>query len=173
MKKNLTRNAAISLHGVLGTIALGNLDQNTLDAVMANFNAFRKVVEDFDALKKELSERLYKDVDKDLHKEFFEIVSKYESSKDAEKKAELFKVMQTYTEIYPLYEKHIMALASLLGREIELDLEEVDADDFIKGIIKGKKDAPIHEIRAIFSPLFKEEKKDDTDFSILDEILKD
>lgn len=172
MKKKLTRNAASSLHGVLGTIALGNLDQNTLDAVMANFNAFRKVVEDFDALKKELSERLYKDVDKDLHKEFFEIVAKYEAAREIEKKDELYKVMETYTDIYPLYEKHIKAIVSLLGKEIEIELEEVDADEFIKGIIKGKKDAPIHEIRAIFAPLFKEEKKEATDLSELDEILK-
>ncbi len=131
MKKKLTRNAAISLHSVIGTIALGNLDQNTLDAVMANFNAFRKVVEDFDELKKELSERLYKDVDKDLHKEFFEIVAKYETAREIEKKDELYKVMETYTDIYPLYEKHIKALASLLGREIEIELEdeEMSADE--------------------------------------------
>ena len=171
MKKKLTRNAAISLHGVLGTIALGNLDQNTLDAVMANFNAFRKVVEDFDALKKELNERLYKDVDKKVHDEYFEIVGKYEREENVLKKEELRKVMETYTELYPLYEKHRNAIKSILLREVEINIEEVDADDFIKGIIKGKKDAPIDEIRFIFAPLFKEEKKEATELSELDEIL--
>lgn len=172
MKKKLTRNAAISLHGALGAIAIGNLDQNTLDAVVDNSNVFRKVAEDFEALKKELSERLYKDVDKDLHKNFFEVVKKYETAREIEKRDELYKVMETYTEIYPLYEKHIKALASLLGREIEIEIKEEDADDFIKGVSRGIKDVSMHEIRAIFAPLFKEEKKEATDLSELDEILK-
>lgn len=171
MKKKLTRNAAIHLHRVLGTVTLGNLDQDTLNAVMSNFNALRKVADDFDALKNELSVRLYKDVDKDLHKEFFEVVAKYEAAREIEKKDEFWEIMSGYTDIYPLYEKHIMAIASLLGMEIEIDLEEVETDDFIKGIIKGKKDMSIHEIRRVFAPLFKEEKKATTDFSILDKIL--
>ena len=172
MKKKLTRNAAINLHGALGAIAIGNLDQNTLDAVVDNSNIFRKVAEDFEALKKELSERLYKDVDKDLHKNFFEVVKKYETAREIEKRDELYKVMETFTDICPLYEKHIKALASLLGREIEVEIKEEDADDFIKGISKGIKDVSLHEIRAIFSPLFKEEKKEATDLSELDELLK-
>jgi hypothetical protein len=172
MKKKLTRNAAISLHGALSAIAIGSLDQNTLDVVVDNSNIFRKVAEDFEALKKELSERLYKDVDKDLHKNFSEVAKKYETAREIEKRDELYKVMETYTEIYPLYEKHIKALASLLGREIEIEIKEENADYFIKGVCKGLKDASLHEIRAVFEPLFKEEKKEATDLSELDEILK-
>jgi hypothetical protein len=40
--------------------------------------------------------------------------------------------------------------------------------------VKGKKDAPVHEIEAVFAPLFKkeEEKEEKDDFSELDELLK-
>ena len=172
MKKTITRNMAISLFQTIGSMSLGNLDEATLESVMANFNAFRKVTEDFDNLKKELSERLYKDVDKDAHKAFFEVVSMFEAERNIEKKAELYEVMKTHTDLMPLYEKHISVILSLLNKEVEIEVDEVDADAFIKGVVKGKKDAPIHEIRAVFAPLFKEQKKEATDMSELDELLK-
>lgn len=174
MKKTIKRNAAIRLFQTIGAMALGHLDEKTLEAVMANFNAFRSVTDDFDKLKKELSDRLYKDVDKEVHQKFFEIVAKFEAETDMEKRNELYEVMKTHTDIYPLYEKHIAVIIALLNKDLEIEIEEVDADDFIKGVVLGKKDAPIHEIRGIFAPIFKEEKKEDkTDFSELDELLKD
>lgn len=172
MKKTITRNHAISLFQTIGNMSLGNLDEATLESVMANFNAFRKVTEDFDNLKKELSERLYKDVDKDAHKSFFEVVGKFEMERNLEKKTELLETMKTYTDLMPIYEKHISVIFSLLNKEVEIEVEEVDADAFVMGVVKGKKDAPIHEIRAVFAPLFKEQKKEATDMSELDELLK-
>lgn len=169
MKKTITRNHAISLFQTIGNMPLGNLDEATLESVMANFIAFRKVTENFDNLQKELSERLYKDVDKDA---FFEVAEKYERESNIEKRAELYEVMKTHTDLMPIYEKHISVILSLLNKEVEIEVEEVDADAFIMGVVKGKKDAPIHEIRAVFAPLFKEIKKEATDMSELDELLK-
>ena len=177
MKKTITRNMAISLFQTIDNMSPGSLDEATLESVMANFNAFRKVTEDFDNLKKELSERLYKDVDKDVHKSFFEIVGKFEMERNLEKKAELLETMKTYTDIMPIYEKHISVILSLLNKEIEIEVEEVDADAFIIGMAKCHKDATIRDIRTAFAPLFKAEKvqeqnDDAPDMSELDDLLK-
>ena len=46
---------------------------------------------------------------------------------------------------------------------------------YFGGVVKGKKDIPVHEIVEVFGPLFKEDEKveETQDFSELDELLKD
>ena len=96
----IKRHAAISMFQTLGTMALGHLDEATLEATMDNFNAFRKAAEDFDKLKEELSKRLYADVDEKKKEDFFKIVGKYENEKDADKKMEYKKLMEdSYAEL--------------------------------------------------------------------------
>ena len=114
----ITRNAAIQMFRTLGTMALGHIEVTTLDATMDNYNAFRKVAEDFDKLREELYKRLYQGVDEKRKEDFFAIVEKYERENEAEKKAEYVKVMETYTDIYPIYEKHITVLASLVDKDV-------------------------------------------------------
>ena len=177
MKKKITRNIAISLFHAIDNMSPGSLDEATLESVMVNFNAFHKVKEDFDIIKRELSDRLYKDVDKKASTEFLEVVGKYEHEENASKKAELYEVMKANANIMQIYEKHISILHSLLEKEIEIDIEEVDADAFIIGMAKCHKDATIRDIRTVFAPLFKAEKvqeqnNDALDMSELDELLK-
>lgn len=179
--KKITRRNAVNLFAQLGAMALGHLDDETLTATMDNFNTFRKVQEDFEALKKELFKRIYGDVEKmdeDEKKrlqDFFDILNKMQNNTSVEKLTELDTLAkETYPELYEMRKKEINVILSLLAKEIEVEIVEVDADDFIKGIVKGKKDAPVHKIRAVFAPMFKEEKTDDkkADFSELDELLK-
>ena len=179
--KKITRRNAVNLFAQLGAMALGHLDDETLTTTMLNFNTFRKVYEDFEALKKELFKRIYGDLEKmdeDEKKkiqDFFGILDKIQKNTSAEKIAELDTLAkETYPELYEMRVRELKVIFSLLAKEIEVEIAEVDADDFIKGIVKGKKDAPVHEIRAVFAPMFKEEKKDDkkADFSELDELLE-
>lgn len=174
--KKITRNYAITMFRTLGTMALGHMDEATLTATLDNFNKFRKVQEDFQKLAEELSKRLYEGKDEESRKQFFEVVGHFEAAKTAEEKEQHLAVMKNaYPEFYPLYEKQIKVLTMLLNKEIEVDITEVDKDDFIKGVMLGKKDAMAHEIVAVFHPLFKKEdkKEEKDDFSELDELLKD
>lgn len=171
----ITRHTAIQLFHKLGTMALGHLDDDTLEAVMTDFNAFRKIAEDFEELKKELFKRLYGDLDamdeadKKRILAFFEIIAKIEK---ADNKAELETLAkETYPDIYDLRRKELKCIISMLGKEIDVDVVKVDADAFIKGIVKGKKDAPVHEIRAAFVPIFKELERTENDYSELDSLL--
>lgn len=185
--KKITRNEAVSMFGMLGSMALGYLSEDTLGLVMDNFNECRKVQEEIVKLNEELTKRLYADVDEKRKDEFFKELSRMEdlrnslnASRSKEEAEKILKDMKDITKLlndsYPdekaLNEKHSRVLNQLLAKEIEIELHEVDADEFIKGVVKGKKDAPIHEIRAAFAPMFKAEEKQETDFSELDEFLK-
>lgn len=185
--KKITRNEAVSIFGMLGSMALGHLSEDTLGLVMDNFNECRKVQEEIVKLNEELTKRLYADVDEKRKEGFFKELSRMEdlrnalnASRSKEEAEKILKDMKDITKLlndsYPdekaLNEKHSRVLNQLLAKEIEVELHEVDADEFIKGVVKGKKDAPIHEIRAAFAPMFKAEEKQETDFSELDELLK-
>ena len=167
--KKITRNYAISMFQNLGAMALGHMDETTLSATLDNFDKFRQVQEDFQKLSQELAKRLYEGKDEEQKNAFFALVGKLEQEKDIEKKVEIEKEMKEYPEFFELYIKHLNVLAKLLYKEIDVDITEVDKDAFIAGVVKGKKDAPVHEIVAFFAPMFKEEEKKETDLSELDE----
>jgi flagellar hook-basal body complex protein FliE len=186
--KKITRNEAVSMFGMLGSMALGHLSEDTLGLVMDNFNECRKVQEEIVKLNEELAKRLYADVDEKRKDEFFKELSRMnalrESLKASRSKEEAQKTLKdmesiakmlndSYSDVKALNEKHDRVLNQLLAKEIEIELHEVDVDEFIKGLVKGKKDAPIHEIRAAFAPMFKAEEQQETDFSELDDLLKD
>ena len=168
--KTITRQHAIEMFRNLGAMALGHMDEVTLSATLDNFDKFRKVQEDYQKLSEELAKRLYEGKDEEQKNKFFELVIKFERAETIEQKIEQEKVMkETYPEFYELYAKQLRVLTQLLHKEIELDITEVDKDAFIAGVVKGKKDAPVHEIVGFFAPMFKEEEKKETDLSELDE----
>lgn len=182
--KKITRHTAIVMYESLGAMALGHMNEDTLDVVMDNFNAFRKVDEDMKKLNEELHNRLYADVDREKKEDFFNLISEAEelrrkpitSNEDEQKVIDAFKEKKVkidaeYADLYKIYKKHNAVYAKLRNKEVEVDIIEVDGNDFIKGVIRGNKDAPVHEIRAIFEPMFKTEDIKEDDFSELDELL--
>lgn len=171
--KKITRQHAIEMFRNLGAIALGHMDEVTLLATLDNFDKFRKVQEDYQKLSEELAKRLYEGKDEEQKQNFFELVMKLEREKEIEKRIEIEKVMkETYPDFHALYIKQLRVLTQMLYKEIEVDITEVDKDAFIAAIVKGKKDAPVHEIVGLFAPMFKEEETRETDLSELDELLK-
>ena len=168
--KKITRQHAIEMFRNLGAMALGHMDEVTLSATLDNFDKFRKVQEDYKKLSEELAKRLYEGKDEEQKQKFFELVIKFEKAETLEQKIEQEKTMkETYPEFYELYAKQLRVLTQMLRKEVEIDITEVDKDTFITGVVKGKKDAPVHEIVGFFAPMFKEEEKKETDLSELDE----
>ena len=168
----LTRNYALEAYRRLGAMALGHLDDVTLETTLNNFNALRKIADDFEALKKELFKRIYGDVEKmsedernDLQK-FFDMLGKVQDG-ETEKA-----IKAAYPTYYEMRVKELKVLVSLLNKEIDTDVEPMDADLFCKGIVKGQKDIQMAEIRAFFAPIFKDNEPKDADLSELDELLK-
>lgn len=169
--KKITRQHAIEMFRNLGAMALGHMDETTLSATLDNFDKFRKVQEDFQKLSEELAKRLYEGKDEKQKNEFFELVAKFERETELEKRIEFEQVMKQNAEFYELYVKQLKVLTQLLYKEIEIDITEIDKDDFIAGVVKGKKDARVHDIVAFFAPMFKEDEQKETDLSELDKLL--
>ena len=169
--KKITRQHAIEMFRNLGAMALGHMDEVTLSATLDNFDKFRKVQDDFQKLSEELAKRLYEGKDEEQKQKFFELVMNFERENEIEKRIEIENAMKQNAEFYELYVKQLKVLTQLLYKEIEIDITEIDKDDFIAGVVKGKKDARVHEIVAFFSPMFKEEEQKETDLSELDELL--
>ena len=177
----LTRNTAIALFRNLGQSALGHLDDATLTTVMSNFNALQKVADDFESLKKELFKRIYGDAEKMTDDEkkrlndFFKAIAKMEKA-DRESIKELDATLKaTYPDLYAMRQKEVKVLLTLLDKEVEADIELVDADAFVAGIAKGAKDAKLAEIRLAFASMFRKAKEEESkeDFSELDSLLDD
>ena len=102
----------------------------------------------------------FRKVHEDFQKLSEELAKRLYEGKDDKQKNEFF-------ELVGKFERE-----TELEKRIEIDITEIDKDDFIAGVVKGKKDARVHEIVAFFAPMFKEEEKKETDFSELDEFLK-
>ena len=183
--KTITRNAAINMFDVLGQIALGQLNEETLDAVLSNLTACGKVQGDVSKLKEELHKRMYTSVDEERKNAFFELVEKKERKQasvnglmkiDEVKKVyleveELIKMMkEAYADVFALYEKHLAAINKLLNKEVEVDIVEVEANDFLKAAILGNKKISIAELRIFLDPMLKDDKHE-TDLSELDELV--
>ena len=171
MRKSITRKMAIGLCKTIDSLSLGNLEGNALAAVVANLEELRKVHETFNKMIKSLSDRLYKDVDKDARQLFFEAVAKHDRESNPDKKKELYDVLVSYKDIMPIYEKHVSVALSLLNKEVEIDIEEVEANALLVGISKANKDMTVRDIRELFSimiePIDTEDGEDE-----LNELLK-
>lgn len=169
-----TRHYAINiLFENLGQMALGHLDENTLEVAMTNFEALRKTADDFEALKKELFKRIYGDTEKMTEDEkkrindFFEMLGKVQGDDTEAVKA-------AYPDLYALREKEVKVIVSLLNKEIEVDITPMDEKAFVKGVLLGNKAMRANEVRMRFAPMFKaEEREEKADFSELDEMMKD
>jgi hypothetical protein len=187
MMKSITRKDAMDIYSALGNISLGHFAEETLEAVISNYNACRKVSEEMRRLNDELIKRLYADIDDARKKECFALLGKMDearakvaASKTKEEANRIFaemkettqKIEGEYADVWAIYKKHNKVYASLLAKEIEADITEVDADEMVKGVLKGAKDFPVAEIRMVFAPILKAEEVKDADFSELDELLK-
>lgn len=166
-----TRNRVVMMFDMLSQLALGQMDEITLEKTMTNYEALRKVREDIEAMKKELFKRLYGDVEKMSEDEkknlqdFFDMLAKV---KDEEgEKA----VRAAYPALAEAREKEMKILLSLGNKEVEVEVEKVNDVLFTAGIIKGNKKISVADIALVFHPLFEEKEEKPADFSELDELM--
>ena len=149
----------------LRNLALGHLEDVTLAKTMTNLESLRKVVDDFENLKKELFKRIYGDIEsmgeneKENLKDFFSMLSNNAN------------VANTYPNLYKLRQKEVSVIVSLLNKDVEVDVEPVDKNLFVAGIIKGNKDAKVVDVVNVFAPLFEPQDEKITDVSELDEFI--
>ena len=179
----LTRNTARALFFNLGQVALREMDSEVLEVVMSNFEALRKVNEEWETMTKELAKRLYGDVEKMTEDErkaystFMEGIVAYERAiqgNDQAKANELREAAKAINaDLFKLYEKQIAVLNKLNRAEIDVDIKPVDKAKFSAGIIKSNDKWSAFGVDAIFNAMYAKEDVAENDFSELDELLKD
>ena len=174
----VTRYAASRILRILEATALGSLDDETLEAMILNFNAFRKVVEELESLKIELSKRLYgeqskkSDEEKKRLSDFSELIRRIGKT-DAEERIRLDALAKKeYPELYELHKKERATIVSLLNKAVDVEVKKVDGDELVKCVLKGKKDVSVGEVYSILSPMFEAAERPEAAFSEIDELLK-
>lgn len=174
----VTRYLANRIFHILEAAPLGSLDDTNLEAAIQNFDAFRKVIEEYESLKSELFKRLYGDMSKKSDEEkkalakFFEIVKNMRSASEEEKVRLEALAKSDYPELYELRKKELDIIISLLNKVVEVEVKKVDKDELVKCILKGNKDVSVGEIHALFLPMYETDEKPEATFDEIDELLK-
>lgn len=167
----ILRHKAVAMADALAGLALSEVDVQTLETTMMNYEHLRRAKEDFNALQNELFKRIYGDVEKMQEsekkplQEFFNALGKVRDNEgeDTLKKA--------FPALFEKREKEMQVLQSLLNKELEIALEKVDEKAFVGGIVKGNKRLSMAEVARVFAPMFEEKEKQETDLSELDDLL--
>lgn len=176
MMKKITRFHAKEMFSTLGRLSLTHLSDDTLGKVMDNFLSLKKVADEYELLKQELGKRLYGDpalMDEKERSEldaFFMKVSQMEHAAEGEDAKLEQSIKAEYPRLYDLRCKEVKALLAMLGKEVDVELAEVDDEDFIKGVLLGNKGERAISVRDCFAPMFAE--KETPDLSEIDELLE-
>ena len=172
MKKTITRGQAVSMHAVLGKMAFGHFNDETLEKMMNNFEQLGKVAESYRSLGTELHKRLF-DTESEEYKKFAPKADAAQRLEGMAKVKAFALIKEEFPELFAIFERQAQVDANLRMKEVSVDLEEIDRKDFIKAIVKGRPDVE-QNVFELFEPMYVEEQKEEVkeDFSELDELLK-
>lgn len=144
----------------LSSMNFGHFDERDLERMIANDGAIRHVVEDYRKMITEMQRRLYDGIERQTINAFNKTIRENAAQAEAQ-----------YPEVYALFEKQKAVDKSLRMKVVEIELEPINRESFIKAAILGKADIP-QGAYAMFAPMFVEEKAAD-DFAELDELMAD
>lgn len=157
----LTRHQVAMMHDALSRMALGHLSEDMLEVAISNCLALRPVAAELRMLNDELRRRLYEGKSEEDARAMIELV--------IEGKAE--EAERTYPTLWPTFLLHNRLADKLSAKEVDVEIEAVDADSFIKAILRGNKDMSIAEVRKVFGPMLTNTKLCALDYSELDELI--
>lgn len=175
MKKTIKRGIVNAMYNALSELPLGHLATEDLEKVMDNMVALSAPYEHYKKLMEELGKRLYNGVDEEKIQKFNTAMNLASKAENIEKAVAIQKATKTeYPDIYELLQKQNKVEASLLNKDVEVELNEIDRKTFIKAILKGKPDIPMAQFD-LFSDMYVSEEKEEVaeDFSELDELMND
>ncbi len=164
-----TRKEFIEKFYIINSMVLTGLEADTLATTVNNLMALEKVNSEMNAMREDLKKRLYKDTEEGRYKAFEEVLYKYETEKDSDKKFHYENLLKdSYSELWPIYQKQLSVIKTLYDKEVDVDITKVSKDKFIQGILRENK-LPFDAVSRTFSYMFDETK---TETSELDELLK-
>lgn len=175
MKKTMKRGIAKAMYEALANLPLGHLASEDLEKVMDNMVALSVPYEHHQKLMQELGKRLYNGTDEEKIQKFNSMLSLASKAETLEKRLAIHKAIKAeFSEIWDLFQKQNNVENSLLNKDVEVELNEIDKKAFVKAILKGKPDIAMAGF-GLFDTMFvadaEEKKNKETDFSELDELL--
>lgn len=174
MKKTIKRGVANAMYKALAELPLGHLSTEDLGRVMDNMVALSAPYEHYTKLMQELGKRLYDGVDQEKIQKFNEILSSASKAETIEKAVEIHNAARAeYGDIYELYTKQVVVDNSLLNKDIEVELQEIERKPFVMAVLKEKPNVSMASFD-LFEPMFiaEENVATEEDFSELDELMK-
>lgn len=154
----LSRHKAAMMHDALSRMALGHLSENMLEVAISNCLALRPVAAELRMLNEELRRRLYEGKSEEDVRAMFRLA--------IEGKAE--EAERTYPALWPIFLLHNSLADKLSNKEVDVEIEKVDADTFIKAVFLGNKGMSIAEVERALEPMFNANK---ADYSEIDNIM--
>lgn len=161
MKVTITRNHALWMNERLSSMNFGHFEKRDLEKMVANDGAIRHIADDYRKMMAELQKRLYGDIDRKEIEAFNKVIRE-----DADK------ARADYPVIAELFDKQKLVDKSLRMKVVEIELEPISRDAFIKAAILGKADIP-QGAYAMFAPMFSADENGADDFAELDELMAD
>lgn len=158
MKKTMSREVAVILYNIMAKMNFSHLSEETLEVVMNNYMAFCKEAEHCTKMVEELRKRILEGVDEQTLNDY--------NAKAQEATAE--ELEKAFPSLYPLVVKFNKVYASIYAKDVEIELTEVDKTEFVKGVMKGTPNITANILNN-FEIMY---KKEEQDFSELDELLK-
>lgn len=157
----LTRHKAAMMHDALSRMALGHLSEDMLEVAISNCLALRPVAAELRMLNEELRRRLYEGKSEEDARAMIELVIE---GKAAEAES-------AFPALWPTFLLHNRLADKLSAKEVDVEIEQVDADTFIKAVLRSNKGISIAEVREVLRPMLKAEET--ADMTEIDDILKE
>ena len=154
----LSRHKAAMMHDALSRMALGHLSEDMLEVAISNCLALRPVAAELRMLNEELRRRLYEGKSEEDAKAMIELVIE---GKAAEAES-------AFPALWPIFLLHNRLADKLSKKEVDIEIEKVDADNFIKAILRGNKGISIADVELALEPMFNANK---ADYSEIDNIM--
>lgn len=155
----LSRHKTAMMHDALSRMALGHLSEEMLEVVINNCLALRPVAAELRMLNEELRRRLYEGKSEEDARAMIELV--------IEGKAE--EAERTYPALWPTFLLHNRLADKLSAKEVDVEIEQIDADTFIKAVLRDNKGISIAEVENVLKPMF---KAAEPTLDEIDELLK-
>ena len=161
----MKRNQAIAAYSALMGVKLNKMNEEMIDAILADTLTLASVNEQFQKVQEELRKRTIDTIDQKRREDYDNIVTKMKAL-DAQKKAALQAVINdNYADVLKAQGAYIKALNKWLDKDVSLDLERIERKDFIKAMKDSEQNITPADLDVI-APLFKENKTVSTEIDI-------
>lgn len=168
----MKRNKAIAAYSALMGVKLNKMNEEMVDAILADTLNLSAIHEQFQKVQEELRKRTIDTIDQERREDHDNIVTKM-NALDSQKRAALQAVINdNFADVLKAQGSYIKALNKWLEKDADVEIEKIDRKDFIKAMKDSGQDITPADLDVI-APIFKDCKaiSADIDTEEIDSLL--